>query len=283
MAVSVNAADINVYEMKDSKAVNHQTVGAMLKSLNYSVDAVSQLDKKFKKVFNDTNFDKFKILAVKENSLSEKLIAKYPDAGAFIPFSIALQSKSDSENVTFTTLDTDTMKKVLGIKECKLLDKLEEKTKKAALAFGFDIKNPKKFDYETVEPKGELLYKKELKGEGDALSQKLASIMKKHKFSIVNELDLKKEYKSVDEKYDFYKTFSICKVKVLYLASKTRPEAAAFAPCSLAVYKQKGSDKVTFVFPSTYNWLSSLDMKDPKAVKILLDEQKEIEHFIESL
>lgn len=283
LAVSVNAADINVYKMKDSDAINHQTVGAMFKSMNYSVEAVSQLDKKFKKVFKDTSFDKFKIMAVKHNGLSEKLIAKYPDAGAFIPFSVVLQSKADNDDVTFTTLDTDTMKKVLGAKECKLLDKLEARTNKIAKAFGFDINNAKKFDYTTAKPEGELLYKKQIGGDASKLAEKLTNIMKEHKFTIVNELNLAREYKSVGDKYEFYKTFSICKVKVLYLAAKTRPEAAAFAPCSLAIYKEKGSDKVTFSFPSTYNWLSSLDMKDPKAVKILKDEQKEIEHFIESL
>jgi uncharacterized protein (DUF302 family) len=283
LALTVNASDVNVYEMKDSNAINHQTVGAMFKSFDYSVEAVSQLDKKFKKAFKDTSFDKFKIIAVKHNGLSEKLIAKYPDAGAFIPFSAVLQSTANSDKVTFTTLNTATMEKVLGAKDCKILDQLEERTNKVAEAFGFDISNAKKFDYSVAKPKGELLYKKQLSGSADKLAKKLVDTMKKHKFTIVNELNLAKEYKSIDDKYEFYRTFSICKVQVLFQAAKTRPEAAAFAPCSLAIYQEKGSDKVTFVFPSTYNWLSSLDMKDPKAVKILEDEQKEIEHFIESL
>jgi len=280
---SLHAADVNVYEGTDSKAINCKTVGAMFKSLNYSVEAVSVLDKKFKKVFDDTAFDKFRIIAVRHNALSEKLIAKYPDAGAFVPFSVALQSYANSDKVTFTTLDTDTMKKVLNAPDCKLLDKLEKRTIKVAKAFGFDTTKTKKFDYNVSKPIGELLYKKQITGDAAKLAEKLTATMKKHKFSIVNELDLTREYKSIDDKYEFYTTYSICKVKVLYLASKTRPEAAAFAPCSLAVYKEKGSDKVTFAFPSTYNWLSSLDMQDPKAVEILKAEQKEIEGFINAL
>ena len=283
LVTSINASDINVYETKDSKAINYKTVGAMFKASNYTVEAVSKLDKKFKKAFKDTTFDKFKIIAVKENDISGKLIAKYPDAGAFIPFSVVLQSYSNSDKVTFTTLNTDTMKKVLGAKNCKLLDKLEKKNNQMASSFGFDISKPKKFDYVTANPEGDLLYKKEIKGNPRILSNKLTNTMLKHKFSIVNELDLKKEYPSVKKNFDFYKTYSICKVKVLHVSVQTRPEAAAFAPCSLIVYKKKGSDKTTIAFPSTYNWLSSLNMKDPKAVKILRDEQKEIENFIESL
>ncbi|MEA3498766.1 MAG: DUF302 domain-containing protein, partial [Campylobacterota bacterium] len=178
---------------------------------------------------------------------------------------------------------TDTMKKVLGAKDCKLLDKLEVKTNKVASAFGFDVKKPKKFNYNVKKPEGELLYKKELEGNPTILSNKLINTMIKHKFKVVNGLNLKKAYPSIKDKYDFYTTYSICKVKVMYLAAQTRPEAAAFAPCSLAIYKKKGSDKTTIAFPSTYNWLSSLNFEDPKAIKILRDEQKEIEHFIESL
>lgn len=62
LAVSVNASDIKVYEMKDSKAVNHLTVGAMFKSMNYSVEAVSQLDKKFKKFLKTLTLTSSKLL-----------------------------------------------------------------------------------------------------------------------------------------------------------------------------------------------------------------------------
>ena len=281
---TINASDINVYQTTDSKAINYQTVGATFKSMNYSVEAVSKLDKKFKKTFKDTTFNKFKIIVVKENDLTEKLIAKYPDAGAFIPFSAVLQSYKNSDKVTFTTLNTDTMAKALGVdKNDKLFQRLQTKTNKVASLFGFDTSKPALFDYSVAKPQGDLLYKKEIKGNPRILSNKLTNTMLKHKFTIVNELDLKKEYASVNKKYDFYKTYSICKVEVLFEAVKTRPESAAFAPCSLAVYKKKGSNKTTIVFPSTYNWLSSMDFKAPAAVKILNDEQKEIEHFIESL
>ncbi|MEA2028627.1 MAG: hypothetical protein U9N49_06595, partial [Campylobacterota bacterium] len=172
---SLHAADVNVYEGTDSKAINCQTVGAMFKSLNYSVEAVSVLDKKFKKVFDDTTFDKFRIIAVRHNALSEKLIAKYPDAGAFIPFSVALQSYANSDKVTFTTLDTDTMKKVLNAADCKLLDKLEKRTIKVAKAFGFDTTKAKKFDYNVSKPIGELLYKKQITGDATKLAEKLTT------------------------------------------------------------------------------------------------------------
>jgi uncharacterized protein (DUF302 family) len=283
LASSLFASDVVVYKMKDSAAINYKTVSAVYKTMGFSVDAVSKLDKKFKKKFNDTTFDKFKIMAVYNKGLAKKLLIKYPDAGAFLPYSVVLQSYANSDDVTLSTLNVDTMKKVLNIKDEVFLDKLENKNNKIATMFGFDVSKAQKFDYEVAKPEGDLLFKKQISGDAASLAKKLTDTMKKHKFSIVNELNFAKRYKVVGAKYDYYTTFSICKVKVLYQAAKTRPEAAAFAPCSLAIYKEKGSDKVTIAFPSTYNWLSSLNMKDPKAVKILNDEQKEIEGFINSL
>jgi uncharacterized protein (DUF302 family) len=283
LASSLFASDVVVYKSKDHKAINFQSVSAIYKSKGFSVEAVSKLDGKFKKKFKDNTFDKFKIMAVYNKDIAKKLLIKYPDAGAFLPYSVVLQSFSNSDDVTFTTLSVDTMKKVLNIKEEFFFDKLEKKNNKIASMLGFDTKSAVKFDYEVAAAKGDLLFKKEIEGDAVTLAKKLTDTMKSHKFSIVNELDFAKRYKVIGAKYDFYKTFSICKVKVLYLASKTRPEAAAFAPCSLAIYKEKGSNKVTVAFPSTYNWLSSLNMQDKKAVDILNKEQKEIEGFINSL
>jgi uncharacterized protein (DUF302 family) len=283
IATSLFASDVMVYKTKEHPAVNFNTVSDSFKSLGYSVQAVSKLDKKFKKKFNDTTFDKFKIMAVYNRGIARKLILKYPDAGAFIPFSAVLQSYANSDDVTFTMLNVDTMKKVLNIKDEKLFDKLEAKNNKIMQRFGFDTTKPKSFDYSIKKAEGPLLFKKEISAkDAAAVAKKLTDIMKKHKFSVVSSTNLA-DTKKTKAAYDYYTTFSICKVKVLFQAAKTRPEAAAFAPCSLAIYKKKGSDKVVVAFPSTYNWLSSLNMQDPKAIKILKDEQKEIEHFINSL
>ena len=40
------------------------------------------------------------------------------------------------------------------------------------------------------------------------------------------------------------------------------------------MYKEKGSDTVNMAFPSVYNWISSLDIKDAPSKKVLYDAQK---------
>jgi uncharacterized protein (DUF302 family) len=83
--------------------------------------------------------------------------------------------------------------------------------------------------------------------------------------------------------YDFYDTYSICKLEVIYTVSKSRPEAAAFAPCTTMVYKKKGEDKIVVGFPAVYNWLSSARVEDAKAKEVLLKAQEDFESILQEV
>jgi len=87
---------------------------------------------------------------------------------------------------------------------------------------------------------------------------------------------------SVSSPFDFYDTYSICKLKVIYNVAKTRPQAAAFAPCTMMLYKQKGSNKIVMGFPSVYNWMSSARVEDANAKKELMKAQKDFENILKS-
>ena len=75
-------------------------------------------------------------------------------------------------------------------------------------------------------------------------------------------------------KYDFFDAYSICKLSVIFEVSKNHPEAGALAPCTLYLYKEKGSSEVHIEFPSVANWFSSLAIKDKVSVKELKDAEK---------
>ena len=82
--------------------------------------------------------------------------------------------------------------------------------------------------------------------------------------------------------FDFYDTYSICKLKVIYNVAKTRPEAAAFAPCTLMVYKSKNDDHIVLGFPGVYNWMSSARIESPEAKAVLMQAQKDFEAVLQS-
>jgi uncharacterized protein (DUF302 family) len=83
-----------------------------------------------------------------------------------------------------------------------------------------------------------------------------------------------------DSQYDFFQTYSICKLPVIYTVSKTKPEAGAFAPCSLMMYKKKSEDKIVIGFPNVHNWMSSAKVQSKDATAILLKAQKQFEAIL---
>ncbi|MCK9455257.1 DUF302 domain-containing protein, partial [Sulfurimonas sp.] len=97
-------------------------------------------------------------------------------------------------------------------------------------------------------------------------------------FIVPSKLDVSKHLDG--SVYDFYQTYSICKLPVIYTVSLSRPEAAAFAPCTLAIYKKKDEDKIVLAFPAVYNWISSAKIEDKEAKDVLLKAQEQFEAIL---
>jgi uncharacterized protein (DUF302 family) len=98
-----------------------------------------------------------------------------------------------------------------------------------------------------------------------------------------NDIQYILDERGIDSGYDFYDVESICKLPVIYTVSKSRPEAGAFAPCSLYMYKKKGEGVVNIAFPNVYNWISSLSIDDQKSIDELEDAQRRMVEILESV
>jgi uncharacterized protein (DUF302 family) len=85
------------------------------------------------------------------------------------------------------------------------------------------------------------------------------------------------------EDYDFYDVYSICKLPVIYTVAKVHPEAGAYAPCSLYMYKKKGDVKMHLAFPSVHNWISSMAINDKKSLDVLLEAQESMHKILTGL
>jgi len=85
------------------------------------------------------------------------------------------------------------------------------------------------------------------------------------------------------EAYDFYDVYSICKLPVIYTVAKVRPEAGAYAPCSLYMYKKKGEKNMHLAFPSVYNWISSMAIEDKASLDVLNEAQTSMHKILTGL
>ncbi len=285
--------DLRIYSVVDP--ANSNLVSRIEKQFEkdgFYISATTEMNKPFKIQFQKTDFDRFYLMTIFHKALSEKLVKKIPDAGVFVPMGVGIWQAKGDKTLHLSTLTAQAQAKILGLKhvdpilkaiETKVMQSLKKVIPQAHITIDSD--NP-------LPPQGKLLTKFTLEVEPDELedvkeelSMTIEDGFKPMDFVMSNFTEynymLTKE-ETQESPFDFYDTYSICKLKVIYNVAKTRPQAAAFAPCTMMLYKRKGVNEIVMGFPSVYNWMSSAHVTDQKAKKELLKAQKDFEEILRS-
>ena len=74
--------------------------------------------------------------------------------------------------------------------------------------------------------------------------------------------------------YDYYDTYSVYKLDVIFPVSKTHPEVGALAPSTFFVYKKKDEAETHMGFPSIDNWTTGTDIEDKESITPLVEAQE---------
>ncbi|MFT7003805.1 MAG: hypothetical protein ACJAWW_001157 [Sulfurimonas sp.] len=253
----------------------------------FKIAVNSEMNVPFKKQFQKTNFKVFTLLTVYHNELSQDLVKKYPDAGVFTPLGVGIYQGINEDVLHVSALTSQAQSKILGFDD-KLLKDIEKEVIKSIQSA---LVNPKhRFSEDSLKENRGLISKFELKLEGEdfeeikeELEMNLENGFDPFGFVMPNYLDfndLMTQEGTIESPFDFYVTYSICKLKVIYTVSQTRPEAAAFAPCTLMVYKKKDEDKIVLGFPAVYNWMSSALVENKDAKRVLQKAQNDFESIL---
>ena len=209
---------------------------------------------------------------------------KYPQIVLFTPLSMSIYTRKGEKTISVSSMTAKGIAKITGIPAdnpdlLAYMKEVSDVFKKAMPNGKFE-----KLNYKILKPEGELVkrFTMELDVKPDELEDELESIQEELEAGLetagfvvagFNELD-EDFAKAGNDIYDFFDVYSICKVSVIFEVSKTHPEAGAFAPCSFSMYKKKGDKTIHFAYPSVYNWISSLDIKDKASKEVLLKAQE---------
>ncbi len=288
-AVSLQAkGDLHLISVDNKDgAVTPLTIEEALVANGFSVDLNSEMNLPFTKQFKETSFKVFTLMTFHHNTLALELVNKYPQAGVISPMGIGIYQALDEDTLHISVLTAEAQGKILGIKT-PILKKIE-----ADLMAVFKKSFPNaKFAYseDSLKESRNLVTKYEMDLDGEdweemkeEFEMNLEAGFEPFGFVMPSFLDLNEELTkegTVESPYDFYDTYSICKLKVIYTVAKSRPEASAFAPCTTMVYKKKDEDKIVVGFPAVYNWLSSAKIKDAAAEAVLMKAQKDFESIL---
>ncbi|MDF1876930.1 DUF302 domain-containing protein [Sulfurimonas sp. SAG-AH-194-L11] len=272
---------------KDGKVTAKQ-IEKMLNADNFAVDLNSPMNGPFKKQFQQTDFKVFTLMTFHHKTLATELIIKYPKVGAITPMGIGIYQGINEDTLHISILTAEAQEKILGIKT-PLFKEIETELltlfKKNFPSAKFEISE------DSLKESRDLitLYELDLDGEDwedakDEFEMNLESSFEPFGFIVAATQDLTfLDDEKIEEVYDFYDTYSICKLKVIYTVAKSRPEASAFAPCTTMVYKKKDEDKIVVGFPAVYNWLSSAKIKDKAAEDALIKAQNDFESILKEV
>ncbi len=252
----------------------------------YYISANTEMNGPFKIQFQETSFKVFTLMTVFHEELSQKLVKKHPTAGIFVPAGVGIYQSKDDDFLHVSILTAEAQEKIVGFKD-KLFEEIEKKNletlSKALPGAKMHLSD------QAMEPTGPLVTRFEVETDEDwettkeELQMVIEDGFKPYGFVMSNFTEynymLTKE-NTVESPFDFYDTYSICKLKVIYSVSKTRPEAAAFAPCTMMFYKKKDEDKIVMGFPGVYNWMSSAHVTDAKGKEALMKAQTDFETIL---
>jgi len=285
-SVSVLSAkgDLHIFNVnnKDASITTKQIEKAFVDN-GFGIGINSNMNKPFMIQFKKTSFKIYTLLTVYDKELSFELVKKHPMAGVFTPMGVGIYQRKNEDTLHVAILTSEAQAKILGFDdpllktiETKILDILSKALPTAKHTINKD----------SLSESVPLVTKYELELDGEDKDESFENVIMSIEndfelfgFIVPSKLNVKDMIKG-DNPYDFYKTYSICKLPVIYTVSQSRPEAGSFAPCSLMIYKKKNEDKIVLGFPNVHNWMSSAQVENKEAKAILLKAQKQFEAIL---
>lgn len=278
----VISSDIEIItsDNNDGK-ITPTTIEEVFKKAGFTVSANRDMNSPFKKQFKETTFDVYNLFTFFSKKETLELVKKYSNIGLFSPMSMSIYTKKGDSKISISTLSVSAMAKILKIPEddatlVKIGEMVKEALKSAMPKGEFETPS-----YSVQELTGSMVtsYEMEMDSEDwedekEGIQMEFEGTLAPNGFVMAGFNDLNHDFNERKyEVYDFYDVYSICKLPVIYTIAKVHPEAGAYAPCSLYMYKKKEEKNIHIAFPSVYNWISSMGIKDKESLMILKEAQ----------
>ncbi len=251
--------------------------------------------------YGGTNLDNLGFFSMTADEALRPLLLKAPELGGFSPFNLHIYKVKGDENTRVGHVTPNTMLDIVGVQDkatraeftkiFEPLDKLvDEKLGGKVEIVKYDKLTPNpmmnfEMTFERPEELSEFI---------DTFQEDFEAAFEDHKYIIAGYKNFKEAYTDLElefGKYDAYFVYSLCHFTfsngVFNLVDgqegDARPDAGAFAPCSMYMYIEKGSNKLVIGMPKLENWIAVMGVKDPKKVDAIHTLDKEIISIMEGL
>lgn len=282
-------------QIMSSKNVNGKitpkTISAAFEASGFKMGGNNNMNKPFKLRFKKTHYKTYNLAMFRDNELSKKLVQKYPRFGRLVPLTMSIWSDGDTMNISTLTLDGIARTSNIPVNDPNLIAYAAKvkKALKAAMPQGkFQHLNHKVLEPKTsyeINFTTKIAQNVDPQDWRDDFEMEFEGEMEPIGFMFPNYTNMNQELfeeAGIDD-FDFYITYSICKFDVIFPVSKETPEAGAYAPCSMYIYKKKGEDTVHIGYLGVDNWIKTLDITDKHAIAQLKDAESKINNILSEL
>ncbi len=289
--------DIQIFSADNSDGkITVKSIEDGFKSVGMTVVGNNNMNAPFTQRFNDgKDYDTYRLMFAHNTDLVAKLVTDYPSIGLIAPLSTSVYSK-DGSVMNISTLTLQGMSKITGIPQDNAILKQISANMDAALKAAMPNGAFKFVDYKINKPGGPLVTsfkttniqgedEDELEESKEGFQEEMEAELEPVGFIVAGFVSLNDKFNGTEAEgvFDFYDTYSLCKLDVIYPVHEVHPEVGAFAPCTLYMYKKAGEDETYMGYPSVHNWISSVDIEDAHSIDPLIKAQGMLERIIGEL
>jgi len=250
-------------------------------------DPHERINDAYKTKYGGTNLDNLGFFSITNDKIVGPLLLKEPALGGFSPFNLHIFKKQGEDKTYVGHVNPETMLDIVGVKDAEVrkqfiasfpeLDKMVEKE------IGSKTQT---VEYKALPAKPMMTFEVPFE-RGASLDAFISDFQGKfeekfeaNKYIIAGYKDIKGSMTDNNiefGRYDAYWVYSLCHFKFSEgIFNQGRPDAGAFAPCSMYMYVEKGSNKLIVGMPRLENWIAVMGINDPKMVDSIHVLDKEI-------
>ncbi len=294
VAFSAQGVRFNVI---DGNAEEHYNVliNENINKIGYSLsDPHERINDGYAEKYGGTNLTNLGFFSVTQDKGVRPLLLTNPELGGFSPFNLHIYKLKAEKQSYVGHIVPETMLDIVGVSDKTVrekfsalfppLDKLIQDKLGGKVEFV-------EYDKLTKDPmmKFEITFERpeDLSEYIDEFQEKFEAKFEEKKYIIAGYKNFAETYSDMEldfDRYDAYFVYSLCHFKFSEsIFNQGRPDAGVFAPCSMYMYIEEGSNKLNIGMPKLENWISVMGIKDKKKVDAIHALDKEIISIMEEL
>lgn len=263
--------------------------GTEFQTIKGKTEKHPDFDPTFKEYLDNLGF-----FSITNDAVVGPLLMKEPSLGGFSPFNLHIYKVKGEDKTYVGHVMPETMLDITGVKDADVrkkfiasfteLDKLTEKEIGSKVQY---------VDYKALPAKPMMTFEvpfdraKGVDGFVSDFQSKFEEAFEANKYIIAGYKNMKESMDGAGikfDRFDAYWVYSLCHFRFSEgIFNQGRPDAGAFAPCSMYMYIDKGSNKLMVGMPRLETWTAVMGIKDKKMTDSITALDKEITKIMTEL